>query len=368
MNDDVSRTGIKKSHIWFWLIVIGLFCWFVSLISEVLLPFVVGMGIAYVLDPLADMLERRGFSRNSSTIIISTVFFLMLAIVIYFTLPLLIEQISKLLTNLPKHINQLKKEYIDYFQNVSNKLNISGTETIDNIKEKLTNSSPDMLGQLADIVMKSGFSIIHFVSLLVITPVVAFYLLNDWDNIIARINELLPHKHAETIREQARKIDEKMAAFLRGTLNVIIILSIFYAITLLTVGLPYSILIAILGGVAVIVPFVGTIVSAGVALIVAYMSSDGYDLVIKVAIIFTVAQVLEGYFLTPKLVGKHIGLNPLWIIFAMMAGGAVLGFVGVLVAIPLTAALGVLLGFAVEKYKDSEFYRNDESKIINGNY
>jgi predicted PurR-regulated permease PerM len=348
----------NKTHILFWVVILGLICWFISAISSILLPFVMGMGVAYMLDPMADKLERRGFSRTTSTTIISAIFFLTVLLLCALLLPLLAEQLSGLFVDLPQNIDNLREKYGQYLQKFSKELHLPSNDAFNQISEKLTSSSQDMLGKFGYGLVKSGLSLVNFLGLLLITPVVSFYLLKDWDKIVAKIDDLIPHKYASDIRAQMHEIDKTIAAFLRGTVNVMLVLMVYYAVALLIAGLPYSLLVAIISGISIIVPFVGTFVSAGLALGIAFVhSKGGNELIIAVAAIFAIGQVLEGYVLTPRMVGKSVGLNPLWIIFGMMAGGVLFGFVGVLLAVPITAVVGVLLRFAIIKYKNSEFYR-----------
>jgi predicted PurR-regulated permease PerM len=347
----------NKTHILFWVVILGLICWFISSISSILLPFVVGMGVAYMLDPMADNLEMRGLSRTIATVIISTIFFLTVLSLCAFLLPLLAEQLRDLIVDLPKNIDNLRDKYGQHLQKISKELHLPSKDAFSQISEKLTDSSQDILGKFGYGLVKSGLSLMNFLGLLLITPVVSYYLLKDWDKIVAKVDDLLPHKYAPTIREQVQEIDKTIAAFLRGTVNVMLVLIVFYAVALLIAGLPYSLLVAIISGVSIIVPFVGTLVSAGLALGIAYIHSEGgNELVIAVGAIFAIGQVLESYVLTPRMVGKSVGLNPLWIIFGMMAGGVLFGFVGVLLAVPLTAVFGVLIRFAIAQYKKSEFY------------
>ena len=175
---------------------------------------------------------------------------------------------------------------------------------------------------------------------------------------IEKLDQLLPRKHADTIREQVYIIDNTISGYVRGTMNVMLVLGTFYAIGLSFVGLDFALLIGIIGGIAIIIPYVGTIVSGGLAVGMAYLQFDSLTPVLVTLTIFTAGQMLEGYVLTPKLVGDKIGLHPLWLIFGMLAGAALYGFVGILLAIPVTAVIGVLIRFAVSQYKESELYQS----------
>ena len=196
-------------------------------------------------------------------------------------------------------------------------------------------------------------------ALILITPVVAFYLLDDWDHIVARVDNLLPRSHADTIRTQVGIINQTLAGFLRGQMNVCLILSTYYAVLLSILGLHFSIVIGISTGMLVIVPYAGWALGAIIGIGVALFQFDSHAHTGAIAGVFLAGQVLEGYFLTPKLVGKKVGLHPVWIIFGMLCGAALFGFVGVLLAVPVTAVLGVLIRFATQHYLLSGYYRGD---------
>lgn len=348
---------MKTGHLIFWLLVLCAFGYFLHLVSAILLPFVVGMGLAYMLDPLADKLEAKGMGRTAATAIISGVFFIMGTGALIVLVPILIEQLGNLVRELPDYIAQARQQIEPYLQTLTDKLQTGNDKPLQDISTSLAENINSIITSLLGGVLKSGMALANFVSLLVITPVVSFYLLRDWDKIIAEMDSLLPRNHAETIREQCRKIDRTLSAFLRGTLNVMFVLATFYAIALTFAGLKYSLLIALIGGLMIIIPYIGTIISGALAVGIAYMQFDAFSQVLIVFGIFVAGQVLEGYVLTPKLVGESVGLNPVWIIFGMLAGGAMLGFVGILIAVPVSAICGVLLRFAVQQYCKSDYYK-----------
>jgi predicted PurR-regulated permease PerM len=351
-----ERKPSKYSPLIFWGVIAALFIYFLTLISPILLPFVVGMGVAYMLDPLADRLEVRGMGRTTATTIISGSFFLILGLIIVLVVPLLAEQIGELLRELPEYITTLQEKYSSRLTSLTKQLHIPQDGSLGSLTEKMNGSLQEMLVGVLMGLVKSGLVMMNFFALLLITPVVSFYLLRDWDMIVAKINILLPQRYAPVIREQMQEIDKTLAAFLRGTVNVMLVLVVYYGIALSVVGLPYSLLIALCAGVMIIIPYAGTIVSTGIAFGVGIVHFDTLQPLMFLGGIFAVGQVLESYVLTPRFVGKSVGLNPLWIIFGMMAGGALLGFVGVLIAVPATAVLGVLLRFGLNQYQRSSLY------------
>lgn len=340
----------------FWLLVGTLMFVFLHAIKAILLPFVIGILIAYFLDPAADQLEKWKLSRPLATAIIMLVFFSILAIAIAILFPLLLEQISGLISVLPHYIQEIQTQLEAEIKHLTSALNAkqvaSAQEAVSNVSSELFASVTPFIGGI----WKSGFALINILSLMVITPVVSFYLLRDWDNITHTMHDLLPKAHAQTILTQIHKMDETMAGFLRGTVNVMVILGSYYALALSLAGMDFAILVGLLGGTLIIVPYLGTIITGFSALGIAYLQHEGMELVVFVGVIFLAGQMLEGYVLTPRLVGKRVGLHPLWLIFGMLAGANLFGFVGVFMAVPVTAMIGVLVRFAIEQYRQSDYY------------
>lgn len=349
-------TSFNLRPIVFWLLLaVGLYI-FINAIQAVLLPFIVGALVAYCLDPLADRLERLGASRTLATLIITLGFFGLLTLGLIWLIPTLIHQINDVILTLPSVIEQLRSwigsNIAHYTSLLSQEQLTKATEVISQSGEKVANA----LSPLAAGLLNSGKMLLSMVSMLVISPIVSFYLLRDWDVIVAKLDDLLPRQHADTIREQMALIDTTISGYMRGTFNVMLMLALFYAVSLSLIGLNFAILIALIGGVAILIPYLGTIISGGAAVGMAYLQFDSLEPVAITFAIFVVGQILEGNVLTPKMVGDKVGLHPLWLIFGMLAGGALFGFVGILLAIPATAIVGVLSRFAVLRYKQSAFY------------
>ncbi|MFW0777712.1 MAG: AI-2E family transporter [Rickettsiales bacterium] len=342
----------------FWGMVAVLTIAFVYLIRSVLLPFVLGLLIAYFLDPAADKLEKNSMSRGIATTFITAGFFTTLALLLLLIIPVVTEQLSGLMGILPEHINSLRAQYGGYLDQWIGALNL---EEIGDNKETAANASGVVAKLLTDFVgglFSSGVAVVNVLSLVLITPIVTFYMLRDWDRIVKKIDDMIPRKHVETVREQFAIIDQTLAGFVRGQLNVCLLLGTFYAIALSITGLKFAILIGLGTGLLIILPYVGFLVGFLVGMIVAIFQFDNNSAVLAVFGIFMAGQVLESYFLTPKLVGDKVGLHPVWIIFGMLAGAALFGFVGVLLAIPGTAVIGVLIRFALEQYRKSDYYHN----------
>ncbi|MCI5049699.1 MAG: AI-2E family transporter [Rickettsiales bacterium] len=343
----------------FWLLVGALFFWFLSAIKAVLLPFVVGILVAYFLDPAADKLEAWGASRAAATTIIVLAFFGSAASLCVLLAPILYQQLVDFVQAIPSYIEQVRALAETHLGEVMALIE----NGIENGKAKAAAASSDVssgvvasIGKISAGILQSGVAIANMVSLIVITPVVSFYLLRDWDRLVAEFDSLLPRDYADTIREQLQIIDLTISGFLRGTINVMIILAAFYIIGLSAVGLQYAILIGLLGGLMIIIPYLGTAISGLAAVGVAYLQFDTIEPVAIVFAIFVAGQMLEGYVLTPRLVGEKVGLHPVWLIFGMLAGASLFGFVGIFIAVPVTAVIGVLVRFAIKQYEQSDYY------------
>ncbi len=346
-----------RTYKWFWLVTIALLLIFLYMIKAILLPFVVGLGVAYFLDPAADRLEAWGLSRTVSTVIITLAFFFIVITGLVALTPLVYQQLSGLLDEMPRYIDVIQQTYkpkLEYWMMRIGQPELS-TEAFENISSDVAKT----IGKFVSGILRSGATILNVVSLLVITPVVTFYLLRDWDRMVAKLDTLLPRRHADVIREQMKAIDHTLSSFVRGQLNVCMIIGTYYAIALSLAGLEFGIIIGLLAGFLIIIPYVGTAVSGMLAVGIAYVQFDDFSRVLIVLAVFVLGQMVEGYFITPKLVGDKVGLHPVWLIFGMLAGGALIGFVGVLLAIPVSAIIGVLARFAISQYKESDIYKKD---------
>lgn len=339
----------------FWLgalLVLLLFLW---IFSGILLPFIMGMALAYLLDPFADSLERAGMSRLWATITIVILSILVLAVVALLVIPLFVSQLSSFLERLPSYAQELQSLGDRFFATrIGQYFRTQGNGTsVDQIVAQGASWAATVLASL----WAGGQAVINIISLVVVTPVVAFYLLYDWDRMIGRIDALLPREHADTIRRLGRDIDHAIAGFIRGQGAVCLSLGLFYAISLTAVGLNFGFLIGSVAGLISFIPYFGSIVGFCAAVSVALVQFwPDWIWIGVVVLIFAVGQFLEGNILQPRLVGSSIGVHPVWLMFALFAFGSLFGFVGVLLAVPVTAAIGVLVRFAVERYRHSALY------------
>lgn len=356
MNGRPLSNGSRQA--WFWLALSALLLFLMWEVSAVLLPFVVGMAIAYFLDPVVDWFERRGLSRGLGTLVTILVFFCIIVLVLLLFVPLLQGQVSDFISKLPNIVSALR----DRLDILLVRLQVQAGVPLDEVRSLKeaaggqADKAFDFAAKLAGNVLTGGLAVVNVLSLVVITPVVAFYLLRDWDRLVARIDSWLPRAHAAIIRAQAREIDRTLSGFARGQALCCLFLGVFYAVALSLAGLDFGLIIGMLTGILSFVPYVGTFVGAVSSLSLALIQFDGFTGVLIVGGIFLVGQVLEGYVFQPWLVGDRVGLHPVWMIFALLAGGAVFGFVGILIAIPVTAVIGVLTRFALGRYLASSLY------------
>ncbi len=345
-----------------WLAGIGVFAVLLSLLSGVLMPFVAGMAVAYFLDPVADRLEKWGCSRIVATSLITVLFFLLAAGVAVLLFPLLQTQVMAFVSRVPHYAGVLRENAAPLLEHLQSSLSADAVERLRGAAGSYAGEAIQWVGSLIKNLWSGGVALLNVLSLVVITPLVTFYLLRDWDRIVARVDALLPRRAAPTIRAQVREIDRTLAGFIRGQATVCLLLGVFYAVGLTVVGLEFGLLVGLGTGLISFVPYVGMLVGLATGLGIAFVQFADMTSVALVAAVFACGQVMEGYALTPRLVGDRVGLHPVWILFALLAGGALFGFTGVMLAIPVAAVLGVLVRFALDRYVKGPLYGAAEAE------
>lgn len=329
---------------------------FLYLFKAILLPFIMGMAVAYFLDPVADWFERRGAGRAVATTLVLALFFLAGIAVLLVAAPIVQNQLVGVFQRLPALIDTLRTELLPALDRLSAKLDPKDLERAESAVKSLSEGSVQWILSLVSGIVTSGLALFNLLGLIVITPVVSWYLLRDWDVLVARVDSWLPRAHAEVIREQVRKIDRTLAGFVRGQATVCLILGTGYAVALELVGLEYGLVVGLFAGLISFIPYVGSITGLILSAGLAYVQADFSPLLLGVVVIFFAGQAIEGNYLTPKLVGDRVGLHAVWVMFALLAGGAVFGFVGVMIAVPVAAVIGVLSRFLLDRYLDSHYY------------
>jgi predicted PurR-regulated permease PerM len=339
----------------FWLIGFLVALIAVYLLRAILLPFVAGMAIAYFLDPACDKLEK-WMSRTWATAVVTLVFAFLIVLGFVLIAPLLIDQLTQFVQTLPELFNRAHAKLLPYYAGLQQRFGLPDlTDLGDLARARMGTGLNWILGTLLN-VAQGSMALANLLSLIFITPVVTFYLLRDWDRIVAKIDVLLPRQHAAVIRAQGREIDTTLAGFARGQATVCLILATYYATALMVAGLPFGLVVGLAAGLLTFIPYLGAIGGFVIAMAIALVNFDSWSGVIAVAVIFGIGQVVEGNVLTPKLVGDRVGLHPVWVIFALLAGGTLFGFLGLLLAVPTAAGIGVLVRFALSRYLASPFY------------
>ena len=310
-------------------------------LSEILLPFVLGFTLAYFLDPLADRLERVGLPRLVATNVITFAFGFMVLAGLVFGLPALAAELGGMVERIPVYTQRLEGWMAG---------NTILSDYPDAVNAGIEAVRGGVRGFAGDILL-TGLSVLNVLALIIITPVVAVYMLNDWDRMIDQLDHLLPKSHAPQVRLLASQIDEILAGFVRGQITVCFLLAAFYATGLSIAGLDAGIVVGLTAGLTSFIPYVGAVfgVALGLAMGLGQFGAD-YVMLAQIAGVFVLGQFLEGNVLTPRLVGDRVRLHPVWIIFALLAMGNLFGFIGLLLAIPVAAAAGVLVRYAINIY------------------
>ncbi|PCJ61577.1 MAG: AI-2E family transporter [Rhodospirillaceae bacterium] len=340
----------------FWGVAIFLFVASLYLFRDILLPFVVGLGAAYFLDPITDRLEALLRSRTLATVLAMLAFYA--AVFAFFLLfwPILESQIVALSERAPDYLKDVHEFLLPYLAGLSPDLSLEAVGKVKAVAGVEAGKVFAWAGTLVSYVWSGGLALFNLISLALITPIVLFYLLRDWDKIVQRVDGWLPKSHAPTIRAQLREIDRTLAGFVRGQATVCLMLAAFYGIGLALAGLDFGLVIGIATGLLSFIPYFGMGVGLVIGVTLAILQFSDWLPVAIVVGVFLLGQVLEGNFLTPKLVGERIGLHPVWVIFALLAGGTLAGFLGVVLAVPVAAVLGVMVRFAIRCYQDSAYY------------
>jgi predicted PurR-regulated permease PerM len=339
------------------------------LLSPVLAPFVAGTALGYLLDPVADRLQRWGASRLGAALLLLSAFIAFVVTALVILLPILTHQLAGLLTALPGYLQTLHgliiewsahftsdylKEFLDRYG-----LGVPGVNfDVEKYINDLASQGAALIGDFLKSLIWRGYALINVISLIVITPVVAFYMLLDWDHMVQIVDDLVPPRHREDVRMLARDIDRALAGFVRGQSLVCLFLGVWYALGLSLIGLNFGFLIGVIAGFLSFVPYVGSITAFVLSIIIAIVQAwPQINLPIEAIAIVTTGLIMDGYVLSPRLVGASVGLHPVWIMFALLAFGALFGFTGLIVAVPVAAALGALMRFLARRYRASALYR-----------
>jgi predicted PurR-regulated permease PerM len=363
----------------YWTLATAVVVFLLWALGDVLTPFILGGAVAYCLDPIADRLEKWGLSRVMSTIVITLSAVFIFVLLFLLVVPTLIGQLGQLISQIGTFIENLPETWAGWKVTLQSRfpnLDLQG----DFLQQQLTSIGTAIQARGGDLVaalLSSAQGLINVMVLVVIVPVVTFYMLMDWDRMVAQIDDLLPRDHQDTVRDLGRQIDRTLASFIRGQGTVCLILGTYYAIALMIAGLNFGLIVGFIAGLISFIPYVGAVVggvlAVGLALIQWWGGAEVIDgqtvdvarnwfAIISVAVIFGIGQFFEGNILTPNLVGSSIGLHPVWLILALSVFGSLFGFVGMLVAVPVAAIIGVVARFLINEYKSGQLYKGHIGK------
>lgn len=357
MDESPAQPVLNDSQQWLLVLGLGGFGWLVFQLSPILTPFVAGATLAYLGDPMADYLERRGLSRTISVLLVFLALFFALGAALLLLLPALESQIDRMVDNLPALLRWVKSSVLPWLQrSFGVSLHIRSLDDIAGLVTQHWDGAGGAARYLITSLSHSGAAVLAGLANFVLIPVVTFYLLRDWDVLVARILDLLPRRSVATVSRLVTEADEVLSAFVRGQLTVMLALAAIYCIGLWIIGLDLAFLVGLLAGLVSFIPYAGSMVgitAASAAAIIQF--GDAWSLIPVIAV-FAVGQTIEGILLTPWLVGDRIGLHPVAVIFAVLAGGQLFGFLGVLLALPVASVVMVLIRHIHDLYKDSSFY------------
>lgn len=337
----------------------------VWIFRPILLPFVIGLILAYLLNPLVNMVQRLRIARPWATAIVLLLVIAVITVIFIILVPPLAEQAVDLLAGLPGYVTDLQELAQSIVPQLAEWLGPERMAQLEASIADIAGRSVEFAGSLTAQLAASGLNVINTIALLIITPVVAFYLLIDWEGMLKRVDDLLPRDYADEIRGVLHQIDRAMAGVIRGQGSVVLVLCIYYATALTTAGLSYGLAIGLIGGVLSFIPYVGFAVGFVLSMTVALVQfwPDQWLFILIVFGVYMVGQFLEANVLYPKLVGQSIDINPVWLMFALFAFGLLFGFLGLLLAVPLTAIAGVLVRYGVKKYQASSLYRGRHAPL-----
>jgi predicted PurR-regulated permease PerM len=341
----------------FWSAALLIFVLWIWLLHEILLPFVAGMALAYLFNPLATRMERLGFSRLLASLLIIGVFVLTFIALLLLLVPVLGGQLSGFMENLPEYVRKLQAAVADPSRPWLQRLVGDKLGNVDASFGDIVKEGAGWVTTFVRSLWSGGQALISVLSLMIVTPVVAFYLLNDWERMVAKVDSWIPIANRATVRRLAREIDVTIAHFVRGQTGVCLILGSFYAVGLTFAGLNFGLLIGLGSGMITFIPYIGSMTGLVLATAVAVGQFwPEWYWIAAVLGVFMVGQFIEGNILQPKLVGKSVGLHPVWLMFALFAFGYLFGFVGLLLAVPVSAAFGVIARFGLRRYLESPIY------------
>ena len=355
MIDDQTSIRMTRQNL-FWIIVFAVLAIFLFLVRSTLLPFGMAAAVAYFFDPLVRKLQLRGLPRWQSALIVLLAFVIIFAGVLFLVVPILEQQVEELISAVPGWIQGIKTDVLPRVDTYLDRFGLGDKSQLSESASSYASKALATFGTVLGGILTGGLAVLDLLSLLLVTPVVAFYLLRDWDRVVLEVDSCLPRRHITELRQVFHEIDRTLSGFIRGQALVCAIQATYYGVALTIAGLQFGALVGVLAGILTFIPYVGAVLGLGTALAIAVIQWHDLTHTLIILGVFVLGMALEGNVITPKLVGDRIGLHPVWIIFAVLAGGALFGFSGVLLAVPIAAVIGVLIRFGVAMYRASSLY------------
>ncbi len=345
-----------RAHALFWLSATTLFLGAVWILKDMLLPFIVGLAIAYLLGPVVSRMIRAGVPRSLAAMSILLSFFAVLSLVLAMMIPFVYRELLQLAQDLPRYADQVQDYLAPYIAWLQSTLPVGDLSSFEDTLQNNIGRAFRFGGTLVVGIVGGGKAVGGFAAFIVMTPIVAFFMMEEWVRITKWIDDMIPRGSYHTVRDLLLQMDRKLSGFVRGQLIVSVVLAIAYAVALSLAGLKFGFLIGLMAGFLSIIPLVGSSIGLIVAVAVAWFQSGAWGYVGIIAAIFLVGQFIEGNIITPRIIGQSVGLHPLWILFSLVAGGTLFGIVGMFLAVPVAAVIGVLGSFAVSQYRKSPYY------------
>ncbi len=342
-----------------YILVLGalLLCaFFLYVLRSVLLPFAVGIVVAYFLNPSVGRLAKFGMSRAIATSVVMGLFILILIPGIFLFGSMIVSQIADFIGKLPNYADTFVKRIMPLVEELKTRFTGFSSDNLESMLRENAFGSVNLLGKILKSVITNGFAFINLLSLLLISPVVAFYMLRDWPEFTDKMRELVPQKYRGNVLEAVQEVNKIVSGYLRGQFCVCLVLGSYYSLGLWSVNLEMGITVGFLAGMISFIPYVGSISGFIMAMALAITQYGTWDKITAVIVVFAIGQFVEGNFLTPKLVGENIGLHPVWVMFALLAGGVIWGLLGMIIAVPVAAIIGVLLRYLLKNYRESALY------------
>ena len=348
----------------FWSLTLLSFVLFVFVFKGVLLPFVMGITVAYLLNPMVNKLGTMGIKRGHASLMILSGFLVLLAGFIGSVAPILYRELVIFADDLPEYIEKLMAILQPLTLLIENYASDVDKGDIENLLKDNAGTATNVVALVVGKLAAGGQTFVDIITVALFMPIVAYFMMKEWPYVTGWVNDLIPRHARGVVMGLLKQINEKLSGFVRGQVSVAIILGVSYALALTIAGLKYGLLIGLMSGLLSVIPMVGSAVGLIVSIGVAWFQMGDYMFVLLIAGIFIAGQIIEGNFLTPKLVGDSVGLHPLWVFFALLAGGSILGILGMFLAVPVAAVIGVLLSFGLHKYKKSAYYSQTSTSSV----